>query len=256
MHNKYFVTITKDDADTVLFHHISKYINCQFTSSYPPHEIFESFKTDDRLDEDKTVKKYMMEYKIDNVRGGSYSSIKLEDWQLKSLEHEFTLANINENVELMANYVKNFDTIEKINDEIEKVKSIHDKIAVLNKQITDTSIPTLDDIEGIRTYINQRQSSQVQMNVATRNLYTIITQYGEKIINIQKNSGRHNNEKIPFSCQNEQDFEQYDIVALQIIKFNLEKRQQLEELYAKFGNREHVRNQLIALYTKSINMLK
>ena len=31
----------------------------------------------------------MFDYGIENVRGGSYTKITLDDWQLKALEHEF-----------------------------------------------------------------------------------------------------------------------------------------------------------------------
>lgn len=32
----------------------------------------------------------MCKYGIENVRGGAYCKVKLDDWQIKTLEHEFT----------------------------------------------------------------------------------------------------------------------------------------------------------------------
>lgn len=59
-----------------------------WTRIHPLQEVVETFEGD-ALDEDKTVKKYMLSVGIDKVRGGSYSSIKLSGDQLRSLELEF-----------------------------------------------------------------------------------------------------------------------------------------------------------------------
>ena len=47
----------------------------------------------DDYDEDKITKKYMSLYGIKNVRGGSYTKINLEEWQIKTLEHEIKGSN-------------------------------------------------------------------------------------------------------------------------------------------------------------------
>lgn len=54
-------------------------------------EILEEIITDDIMDVDKIVKKYMLTHGIDKVRGGSYKNEVLEEWQIKSLEHELQL---------------------------------------------------------------------------------------------------------------------------------------------------------------------
>ena len=49
----------------------------------------------DDFDEDKYTKIYMSKYGINNVRGGSYSTIHLPDYQLASLQKEFQTAKNN-----------------------------------------------------------------------------------------------------------------------------------------------------------------
>ena len=50
-------------------------------------------KNCDEYDEDKWTKKMMLEYGIENVRGGSYSQTYLPEYQIKSLEKEFKTLN-------------------------------------------------------------------------------------------------------------------------------------------------------------------
>jgi len=61
----------------------------EWTSMYKPVRIIEQYHSDSQFEEDILTKKYMMKYGIDNVRGGSYTKIVLDEWQIKSLEHEF-----------------------------------------------------------------------------------------------------------------------------------------------------------------------
>lgn len=56
-------------------------------------EILEIKKTNDIMDVDKIVKKYMLIYGINYVRGGSYKNDILEDWQIKSLKNELNHYN-------------------------------------------------------------------------------------------------------------------------------------------------------------------
>ncbi len=61
-------------------------------------EILEIVETNDIMDVDKIVKKYMLKYGIDRVRGGSYKNDILEEWQIKSLEHELKLLKYDDTV--------------------------------------------------------------------------------------------------------------------------------------------------------------
>ena len=65
----------------------------EWTKIYKPILVLEQFESNDKFDEDKYTKKYMDKFGIDNVRGGSYSSVRLEDWQIKAIEHELKSCN-------------------------------------------------------------------------------------------------------------------------------------------------------------------
>lgn len=82
--NKYYVGKT-DNPDTRIENHY-KNNGSLWTKKYKPIKIIEIFEGD-KYDEDKYVLKYMDKYGINNVRGGSYSSINLSESQNKHLQH-------------------------------------------------------------------------------------------------------------------------------------------------------------------------
>ena len=65
---------------------------CAWTRKYKPTELVECFQGDN-FDEDKKTKQYMDKYGIDNVRGGSYSQVKLDQASIESLKREMNGAN-------------------------------------------------------------------------------------------------------------------------------------------------------------------
>lgn len=65
----------------------------EWTKIYKPIDIIESFRTNNIFEEDKYTKMYMNKFGIENVRGGSYSNIKLKEYQIKAIELELKSAN-------------------------------------------------------------------------------------------------------------------------------------------------------------------
>jgi hypothetical protein len=63
-----------------------------WTKKYNPIAIDKVYKNASKYDEDKYIKIYMENYGIENVRGGAYSSIELNDDQITALKIEFTSA--------------------------------------------------------------------------------------------------------------------------------------------------------------------
>lgn len=59
-----------------------------FTKKYKPISLIKTMKSISYFDEDKYVKEYMSKYGIDNVRGGTYSNIDLDDNCIAVLEKE------------------------------------------------------------------------------------------------------------------------------------------------------------------------
>lgn len=59
-----------------------------WTKKYKPTSLIKSVISTSHFDEDKYVKEYMAKYGIENVRGGTYSNIDLEDNCISVLEKE------------------------------------------------------------------------------------------------------------------------------------------------------------------------
>jgi len=64
-----------------------------WTKRYRPIDVVEVIPNIDPLLEDLTVKEYMQQCGMNNVRGGSYSKIELEDFQIRALQTELDTAS-------------------------------------------------------------------------------------------------------------------------------------------------------------------
>ncbi len=90
--DKYYIGKTYKDI-TQRFTQHKKGLGAEWTKLYKPVGMIEFFQTTDKFQEDLSTKKYMERYGIENVRGGSYTKINLNDYQLRALEIEFRTAN-------------------------------------------------------------------------------------------------------------------------------------------------------------------
>lgn len=84
---KYYVGQTKKKLEERFAEHKNRQ-GSSWTRKYPPLEIAESFETKDEFEENNTTKKYMKKYGIENVRGGSYCQLDLDDFTIEILERE------------------------------------------------------------------------------------------------------------------------------------------------------------------------
>jgi cellular nucleic acid-binding protein len=60
-----------------------------WTSKYPPKSLVESRPITSTHDENNVTKDYMKKYGVENVRGGSYTQVVLDDSTISVLENEF-----------------------------------------------------------------------------------------------------------------------------------------------------------------------
>tara|TARA_B110000971_G_C20000718_1_gene496689 strand:- start:40 stop:528 length:489 start_codon:yes stop_codon:yes gene_type:complete len=90
--NKYYVGKTNQQIEKKFIQHL--YGKCsRWTEKYKPISI-EKVITND-LDVDKWIKIYMQIYGINNVRGGSYSKILLDETEIRLLRKETNNSSCN-----------------------------------------------------------------------------------------------------------------------------------------------------------------
>jgi predicted GIY-YIG superfamily endonuclease len=89
--NKWYIGKTERDVDARYQEHCNG-IGSAWTSRYKPIKIEEVKRNVSVFDEDKITKEYMAKYGIDNVRGGSYVQLELDDVQLYTIQTEIWAA--------------------------------------------------------------------------------------------------------------------------------------------------------------------
>lgn len=89
--NKYYIGRTANPNIRLEQHFKSN--GSRWTKKYKPIKVIDLISNADIFDEDKYTLKYMNLYGIDNVRGGSFSSIKLSNQNIKIIEKMLNNAN-------------------------------------------------------------------------------------------------------------------------------------------------------------------
>ena len=168
INDKYYIGKTSRDV----FNRFQEHLHCiglgsEWTRTYQPIKILETYKTDSRFEEDILTKKYMMKYGIDNVRGGSYTKIVLDEWQIKALEHEFKSIN-----DSCFNCGKNGHFA----DECEKYES---------EKSEETDLSQFDTIDKLTNEINRLTNERQEINLAFNKIqslkYVYLNHIGVKI---------------------------------------------------------------------------
>ena len=88
---KYYVGKTNNTSYRISDHFDGD--GSSWTKRYTPISVDKIYKNCSNFDEDKYTKEYMSKYGIENVRGGSYTSIKLDDIEVGQIEKEITSSN-------------------------------------------------------------------------------------------------------------------------------------------------------------------
>lgn len=134
---KYYVGKTKKTAMKRYKEHVTGK-GCAWTRKYKPTELIECFQGDN-FDEDKKTKQYMDKYGIDNVRGGSYSQLKLDQSSIASLKREMNGANDKCNIcgksgHFMRDCPNNFKNfLRSIDIKFKQVKTKHEREKLVNE---------------------------------------------------------------------------------------------------------------------------
>ena len=81
---KYYVGKTKNPNFRIKSHFNSN--GSKWTQLYKPLKVLEIKRNCDNYDEDKVTRQYMDKYGIDNVRGGSFVSVKLDNSVINTLQ--------------------------------------------------------------------------------------------------------------------------------------------------------------------------
>lgn len=84
---KYYIGVTRKKVEDRFNEHLLG-IGCKWTKRYKPIKIIKIIENADEVDEDKWTITYMKEFGIDNVRGGRYNEIKLDNFTKSILERE------------------------------------------------------------------------------------------------------------------------------------------------------------------------
>lgn len=89
---KYYIGKTLNPKSRLESHFKSK--GCTWTKIYKPVQVLELIPDCDDYDEDKYTRIYMDKYGIDNVRGGSYTTVKLD---VATKKHLIKISNSTNN---------------------------------------------------------------------------------------------------------------------------------------------------------------
>jgi predicted GIY-YIG superfamily endonuclease len=291
--NKYYVGKTNNEVGIRFSQHKNNN-TCAFTSKYKPIEILETIQSKDPLDEDKITKKYMMKYGINNVRGGSYTKLELDEWMIKSLEHEFKSTRdicykCNEkghfyrdcplnNKFNIQKYLEEFKEFDKIDEEINKLEKVYEQIIILNNQISRTNIINIDEykecVHKQKNYedkIKELQALSINNDTSNINRYEKQDknrQFHQEMqkINQQKLENMEKLNRYISISSIYRDFFVNDIIYIHyqdniLIKlyklqaFNLEKKKQLKELLNIHTSEDLIKMKLEGLYKKKIIIL-
>jgi predicted GIY-YIG superfamily endonuclease len=283
--NKYYIGKT-NNLDIRLDSHFNSN-GSEWTKIYKPIKVYELISDCDSYDEDKYTLKYMEKEGIDNVRGGSFSQIKLSDEQIKLINQMIKGAsdkcfNCGESGHFIKDcikskiqdYLKDINN-ENIQNETIKINSIYEEIIELNSLIKLTDFICIDDLSEIKKesqdFIKLRKlneeytkiQEELQKNRLTTNLYT------EKfnLIESQKQKFNYLNQGKSWIHRIENHYQRinnnhknlnkdYVILGLELIKFNLEKKRRLKEIFKKYYCEDFVQELLSKLYEKEIKIIE
>lgn len=284
--NKYYIGKTNNPGIRLDSHFNSN--GSEWTKIYKPIKVYELISDCDSYDEDKYTLKYMEKEGIDNVRGGSFCQIELSDEQIKLINQMIKGASdkcfncgesghfIKDCIESkIQDYLKDINN-ENIQNETIKINSIYEEILELNRLIKLTDFICIDDLPKIKKESQdmkklnklQEENRKIQEEYNRRNnrrnnlyrekLRLISGQIQELYYLNQHDSWKFKIEYLYPQIINDHKNLNKDIVilGLELIKFNLEKKKILKEIFEEYYSEDFIKELLSKLYEKEIEIIE
>jgi len=284
--NKYYIGKT-ENPDIRLYNHFNSY-GSEWTKIYKPIKVYDIISDCDSYDEDKYTLKYMEKEGINNVRGGSFSQIELSEEQIKLINQMIKGATdkcfncgelghfIKDCIESkIEDHLKNI-TNENIQNETIKINSIYEEIIELNRLIKLTDFISIDNLAEIKKesqdliklqklneesrkieeeFRNQKLTHELfneklSLIESQKQKLNYINQGNNWIGRIQQQHYQHKNNIRKSSNKD------YVILGLELIKYNLEKKRRLKEIFKEYYSEDYVKNLLSKLYEKEIKIIE
>ena len=276
--NCYYIGKTTKHVDERFNEHMKG--SAAWTMLHRPIKIIETLNTTNPMEEDSLTKKYMLKYGIENVRGGSYTKITLDDWMIQALKHEFSSIdnccykckkpghfakecyNLIEYYEnLIKDSINDITVINVITNEIDRLNHL---IPLINKLKEVISLTDKITIVDSRYNLNK----EIKIN---KELLPIVSQF--KIVNGYYEPKRHEMQQLPedveqyiiytkltelmrkFTIQSNPNTNNYKIITLQIIIFNKEKQNELKKIMHDEISIEFIEKKIEFLLNEKINLL-
>lgn len=285
--NKYYVGKTKSKNFRLEFKS-NLYEKNDWITKYKPIKIIELIPDCDLFDEDKYTLKYIEKKGIENVRGGSFSNEILTVQETVMINKMIKNSSKENNETSIPNQINDFlknVSNDNIKHKISTIKNIHLEIIKLNNIIkqTDFYYNNLSDIKLSIIKFKKLEKLNEEKNLLLNKFYNTkdkgqILDINKQIhdlnikINIFKNYIRQNNlenyknriyeslenlyrfnKEFYFLLSNYNKCNKY-IVVLEIVKFGVETKKRLNEIYKKYHSDKFINELLIKLYEKEIEM--
>ena len=245
----------------------------EWTKIYKPIEVVEIINNCESYDEDKYTIKYMESKGIENVRGGTFSQVKLPQKQIDIINIMIKSANDNcFSCGQYGHFIQNFIT-NKVDEFIkenihsnniigylEKIKKINDEVIVIKYYIDITNTIKFDDMEESKNFKEKNklitEMNQIQyLNKKGGELMNKIQSYKLNKKNIIDDIYSKIYEVLTYNNGNSgyenkiiMDNKSPEIKAQEIIRFNLSKKQRLDSIFKEYHSEEYIETLLSKLY--------